>query len=124
MKCSMDRLTAQASSLRRGLGVSLPLNSNVLAYLLKMPANFVPHYLMIQASSELTRPGTCLVYSWKELPAGFYRLNVTMTRDRIFPLKKCPFSAFLRSALRLFSLPRSAEKISTFRSHLTSFTSF
>ena len=96
----------------------------LLAYLLKMPANFVPHYLMIQASSELTRPGTCLVYSWKELPAGFYRLNVTMTRDRIFPLKKCPFSAFLRSALRLFSLPRSAEKISTFRSHLTSFTSF
>ena len=82
----------------------------VLAYLLKMPANFVPHFLMIQASSELTRPGTCLVYSWKDLPAGFYRLNVTMTRDRIFPLKKCPFSAFLRSALRLFSLPRSARE--------------
>ena len=65
--------------------------SIVLAYLLKMPANFVPHYLMIQASSELTRPGTCLVYSWKDLPAGFYRLNVTMTRDRNFSAEKVPF---------------------------------
>ena len=67
---------------------------HVLAYLLKMPANFVPHYLMIQASSELTRPGTCLVYSWKDLPAGFYRLNVTMTRDRNFSAEKVPFQLF------------------------------
>jgi hypothetical protein len=65
----------------------------VLAYFPKMPANFVPHFLMIQASSELIRPGTCLVYSWKELPAGFWRLNVTMTRDRIFSLKSALFFA-------------------------------
>jgi hypothetical protein len=70
-----------------------PGRLQVLAYLGKMPANFVPHFLMIQASSELTRPGTCLVYSWKELPAGFYRLNVTMTRDRIFSLKSALFFA-------------------------------
>ena len=65
----------------------------LLAYFPKMPANFVPHFLMIQASSELIRPGTCLVYSWKELPAGFWRLNVTMTRDRIFSLKSALFFA-------------------------------
>ena len=49
---------------------------------------------MIQASSELTRPGTCLVYSWKDFPAGFYRLNVTMTRDRNFSSEKVPFFSF------------------------------
>ena len=71
----------------------LHLNILLLAYFPKMPANFVPHFLMIQASSELIRPGTCLVYSWKELPAGFWRLNVTMTRDRIFSLKSALFFA-------------------------------
>ena len=69
------------------------LRTYLLAYLGKMPANFVPHFLMIQASSELTRPWTCLVYPWKELPAGFYRLNVAMTRDRIFSLKSALFFA-------------------------------
>ena len=82
----------------------------VLAYLGKMPANFVPHFLMIQASSELTRPGTCLVYSWKELPAGFYRLNVTMTRDRIVSLKSALFFARRSGPQGPSSLPRSARE--------------
>ena len=63
----------------------------LLAYLGKMPANFVHLFLLIRASSKVTRTGIYLVYPWKEAPAGFYRLNVTMTRDRIFHLKKCPF---------------------------------
>ena len=83
---------------------------------------------MIQASSELTRPGTCLVYSWKDLPAGFYRLNVTMTRDRIFSLKSalfCPFFSLGAEARKVLLPCRAApEKISSFRSHLTSFISF
>ena len=83
-------------------------SSTVLAYFPKMPANFVPHFLMIQASSELTRPGTCLVYSWKEDPAGFYRLNVTMTRDRIFP-KEPFFSFFAFGAEALFPAAQRRE---------------
>ena len=95
-----------------------------LAYFPKMPANFVPHFLMIQASSELIRPGTCLVYSWKELPAGFWRLNVTMTRDRIFSLKSALFFAAGAEAHKgLLSCRAAPEKISSFRSHLTSFIS-
>ena len=41
-----------------------------------MPANLVHLFLMIRACSDLIRPGTRLVYPWKEDPAGFYRLNV------------------------------------------------
>jgi hypothetical protein len=53
------------------------------------------------------------VYSWKEgasQPVFIYRLNVTMTRDRIFSLKSALFSLGAEARKGLPSLPRSARE--------------